>query len=138
MSVRQLVVITILLWGSTPLFEKLALSGSPPFVFLFLRTVFIALCMGGIVLATGEIRQGVQLSGRTVLFTLLSALFGGVLGLSVYFHALQRGEASIVVPVTSSYPLVTVLMSFLVLGEPITVSKTAGAALIVAGLMLLR
>ena len=137
MSLYVFLGFTVLLWGSTPLFEKLALRGGSPSVVLFLRTAFIAACMGAVVAATGQGRQLARLEWRTILFSLLSGLTGGVLGLTAYFHALQKGQASLVVPLTATYPMVTVALSVLVLGEPITPVKVLGVVLIVAGVMLL-
>jgi transporter family protein len=104
---------------------------------LWIRTAFITVCVAGAAAATGQIGQVARMEGRILLFSLLSGLTGGVLGLTAYFHALQRGQASLVVPFTSAYPLVTVLLSLLVLGEPITPTKVLGVALIVGGVMLL-
>jgi len=138
MSLRALLFLTVLFWGTTPVFEKLALRGGSPLVILFYRVIFIAVCVGGALVATGQGSHLVRLDGRTLLFTGLSALTGGVLGLTTYFHALQKGQASVVVPLISTYPVVTVLLSFVVLGEPITLTKAVGVGFIVAGVMLLR
>ncbi len=137
MPLYVLLFFTVLLWGTTPLFEKLALGRGSPVVVLFFRTAFIAACMAAVAAATGQIGQVARMDGRTLVFTLLSGLTGGVLGLTAYFHALRMGQASVVVPLTSTYPLVTVVLSILVLGEPITPTKILGVLLIVAGVMLL-
>lgn len=137
MPLLLLVFFSVLLWGTTPMFEKLALRGASPLVVLLVRTAFIATCMAGVAAATGQLGHVLRLDARTLLFTLLSGLTGGVLGLTVYLYALRSGQASVVVPLTSTYPLVTVVLSVLVLGEPVTASKALGAALIVAGVMLL-
>ncbi len=137
MSVHVLLFIAVLLWGTTPLFEKLALRGASPVIVLLVRTAFIAVSMAGVAAATGQIGQVARMGGRTLLFTLLSGLTGGVLGLTAYFYALQKGQASLVVPLTATYPLVTVILSLLVLGEPITPARLAGVVLIVAGVALL-
>jgi transporter family protein len=44
----------------------------------------------------------------------------------------------LVVPITASYPLVTILLAALFLGEPLTLSRLFGAALIVGGVYFLR
>jgi len=137
MSGRVLLLLTVVLWGTTPLFEKLALRAAAPLNVLWIRTAFITACVAGAAVATGQIGQVARMEGRTLLFTLLSGLTGGVLGLTAYFHALQKGQASLVVPLTAAYPLVTLLLSLLVLGEPITPAKALGVVLIVGGVMLL-
>ncbi len=136
MPLSVLLVFTVLLWGSTPLLEKLALRGAAPLNVLWIRTAFITVCGLAAATATGQIGQVARMEGRTLLFTLLSGLTGGVLGLTAYFHALQKGHASLVVPLTATYPLVTVVLSILLLGEPVTPVKIAGVILIVAGVML--
>lgn len=137
MPLLLLLFLSVLLWGTTPLFEKLALRGASPLAVLLVRTAFIATSVAGVAAATGQLGQVLRMDARTLLFTLLSGLTGGVLGLTVYFYALQRGQASVVVPLTSTYPLVTVVLSVLVLGERVTATNALGAAFIVAGVMLL-
>jgi len=42
------------------------------------------------------------------------------------------------VPVTAAFPLVTVLMAILFLGEPLTWQRVLGAALVVGGVLLIK
>jgi transporter family protein len=67
---------------------------------------------------------------------LLAGLVGG-LGTIFFFMALIRGEASRVVVITALYPVVTVLLSVLLLGELITLKKIAGILLALSGIILL-
>ncbi|MSO94866.1 MAG: hypothetical protein EXQ81_03610 [Thermoleophilia bacterium] len=53
--------------------------------------------------------------------------------LVLVFVALDRGKASIVVPVTSIYPIVTLIGSAVFLAEGVTVPKVVGTLLVVAG-----
>jgi transporter family protein len=55
----------------------------------------------------------------------------------LFFYALTKGPASQVVPVTSAYPVVTLIGSTLFLAEKITLVRGVGAALVVAGVVLL-
>jgi transporter family protein len=57
--------------------------------------------------------------------------------LVLFFVALTRGEASTVVPVTSAYPVVTLIGAALFLSEPITLTRALGTALVVAGVVLI-
>jgi uncharacterized membrane protein len=57
--------------------------------------------------------------------------------LVLLFFALTKGDAGIVVPVGSAYPIVTVIGSALFLSESITVPKVVGALLVVAGVIVL-
>lgn len=77
----------------------------------------------------------------------LSGGVGGAMGavsgilastaLVLFYVALERGQASRVVPLTAAYPVVTLLLAFLVLSEQATVAKLAGTALVVMGVVLL-
>jgi transporter family protein len=53
------------------------------------------------------------------------------------FVALDRGPASQVVPLTSAYPVITLIGSALFLSERITVVRGIGTALVVVGVALL-
>jgi transporter family protein len=55
----------------------------------------------------------------------------------VFAIALERADASIVVPVTSAYPIVTVVASALFLAERVTVARVIGTLLVVAGVIVL-
>lgn len=57
--------------------------------------------------------------------------------LIVFFVALTRGEASIVVPATSVYPVITLIGSAIFLSENVTVPKVVGTLLIVAGVIVI-
>ncbi len=67
---------------------------------------------------------------------LLAGLVGG-LGTLFFFMALTRGEASRVVVISALYPVITVLLSVLLLGELVTLKKIAGILLALGGIVLL-
>jgi uncharacterized membrane protein len=66
----------------------------------------------------------------------LTAVFASS-ALVLFFVALDRGDASKVVPVGSAYPVVTLIASAIFLSESITPIRVAGTALVVAGVVLL-
>lgn len=57
--------------------------------------------------------------------------------LILFFLALTRGEAGKVVPVSSAYPVVTLVGSALFLAEAVTFLKIVGTVLVVGGVILL-
>ena len=63
--------------------------------------------------------------------------FAASSALILFFYALTKGEASQVTPVTSAYPVVTVIGSALFLSEKLTLIRGLGTALVVAGVVLL-
>jgi bacterial/archaeal transporter family protein len=57
--------------------------------------------------------------------------------LVLFFYALTQGEASTVVPMSSAYPLVTLVGAALFLSEQITIARVVGAILVVAGVIVI-
>jgi len=55
-------------------------------------------------------------------------------GVFFYLKAMSGGEASKIVPLSSTYPFVTFVMVYLFLGEAFTVSKFIGTILISGGI----
>ena len=55
-----------------------------------------------------------------------------------FYNALKTGEASKIVPIAGTYPLVSFLIGIIFLGESFTFVKAAGVMFVIAGLFLLR
>ena len=73
-----------------------------------------------------------DISGKTLLFLVLSGLATGASWLC-YYHALQVGAASKVVPIDKLSVVITLALAFVVLHEPFTAKSLIGCALITAG-----
>ena len=56
-----------------------------------------------------------------------------VLSILIYFHAIQRDEASIVVPLFQTIPVFSFLLGFVLLHESLTVTQLIGSGIVVAG-----
>jgi bacterial/archaeal transporter family protein len=68
------------------------------------------------------------------------AIISGILAagtLAVFVITVGRGDVSQTVPFMSAYPVVTVLLSIVVLSEGVNVAKAAGVGLVIGGLVLL-
>jgi transporter family protein len=63
--------------------------------------------------------------------------FAAAGGLICFFYALSKGDASVVVPTTSAYPVIALAGSAVFLSESITVPKVIGTALVVAGVVVI-
>ena len=73
-----------------------------------------------------------EISRRSWLFLVLSGLATGASWLC-YYHALQVGAASKVVPIDKLSVVITLALAFVVLHEPFTAKNLIGCALITAG-----
>jgi transporter family protein len=78
----------------------------------------------------------VRSAGRTWIFLILSGLATGFSWLC-YFHALQIGDVNKVVPIDKTSTILTILLAFLFLGEPVTWASGVGIVLIGLGTFLM-
>ena len=84
------------------------------------------------VFLTGTQTGIADISRRSWLFLILSGLATGASWLC-YYHALQVGAASKVVPIDKLSVVITLALAFVVLHEPFNAKSLIGCALISAG-----
>ena len=88
------------------------------------------------VVAIGIGQRTAGWSAGTLWVGVLSAACGA-LGLLTFYLALDRGSASLAVPVIGFYPAVVAVASVLFLGEKLSALQVVGVALAVAGVALI-
>lgn len=101
-----------------------------------IRTIVVLFMAWLIVLVTGKQKEVGKVDRKSWLFIVLSGIATG-LSWIFYYHALQDGQASIVVPIDKLSILITVLFAYVFLKEKLSKKSTFGLALIVCGTMLL-
>ena len=100
------------------------------------RTIVVLLFSWLMVFVVGSQDQLGSIDPNTWLFLILSGLATGASWLC-YFRALQLGDINKVVPVDKSSVILTMLLAFLFLQEPITPFGGIGVVLIAAGTFLM-
>lgn len=60
-----------------------------------------------------------------------------VVGAFAYSFALEQGSASLVVPISSAYPLVTIVLAVVLLREKVSIVQAVALAVVVAGLVMI-
>ena len=60
-----------------------------------------------------------------------------VASLAALYVALGEGEASTVIPISSAFPIVTLLLAWLLLGERLTARRSLGTVVVVAGVVVI-
>lgn len=134
-----LALLTAFIWGIAPIFEKMGLSGKiEPYVAVVVRTIPIVIVSFLGLFFMGRMESLSQLATRDVVYVAIGGLLAGFLGQITIYSALKTGEASVVVPIAATYPLVAMTVAVLFLGEPITWQKVAGVVLVVCGVLLLK
>lgn len=135
-------LIAVLAWGISPLFDKLLARELSPWTIVLIRTFAAMIIITVYAVASGSIAELRALPEKQISPWLLigaavaSALLGGLIGQLANYQALAMADASRVVPMTSTYPLIAALAAIAVYREPVTPHKLIGALLIVAGVIL--
>jgi len=133
-----LLIATALLWGSTPILEKIGLARVDPLIGVTIRSAVVTAGLFLLALLMGKGKALVELNGKSLLLFGASGVMAGLLGMWTYYSALRMEATSKVVPIAASYPLVTALLSVLVLKEGVTLHRVVGTALIVSGIWLVK
>lgn len=137
-SVVLFSLLAILCWGLGAYVDKLAVQRlSPSAVFFSRYYLMFLLLFPFLVMTWSRNKWEVSQAGKpAVLALIFSALFTNA-GMYFYYNALSQGQASRVVPLCSTYPLVAFFLAVLLLNEPFTFYKSFGTLLIVLGVSLL-
>jgi transporter family protein len=129
--------LTILLWGFWGFFGKLALEKNMAPTSVFLAEVLTsAVCAVPVLLILWRKPEAAALYTSWNVFGLASGA-GLALGLFCYYFALEKSQASILVPLTAIYPAVSVLLSYALLQERPNVAQWIGVVFVIVGAILL-
>lgn len=122
--------------GLTAILSKIGIKNTDSNVATAIRTVVVLLFSWLMVLIVGSQRTLADVSGRTLLFLILSGLATGASWLC-YFKALQIGDVNKVTPIDKSSTVLTMILAFVLLGEKITALKAGAMILIGVGTYLM-
>lgn len=120
----------------TAIFAKLGVRNINSDLATAIRTSIVLIITWGLVLASGRMQSFKSIGANTWIFLALSGIATGLSWL-FYFKALQIGEASKVVPLDKLSVVFTILLSFLILKEPLSPKVIAGGLLITLGALIL-
>jgi bacterial/archaeal transporter family protein len=120
----------------TAIFAKIGVTGMNSDLATAIRTVVILFLAWGIVYFRGVINQIGGLTKTNWTFLVLSGVATG-LSWIFYFHALKIGKVSQVAPIDKGSVMLTLLLSFIILKEPMTPRVLVACGLIVAGMFVL-
>lgn len=122
--------------GITAILAKCGIRKTDSTVATAVRTIVVLLFSWLMVFVVGSQDQLGSIGPNTWLFLILSGLATGASWLC-YFRALQLGDINKVLPVDKSSVILTMLLAFLFLQEPITLFGGIGVVLIAAGTFLM-
>ena len=118
--------------GLTAILAKCGIRKTDSDAATAIRTIVVLIFSWIMVLITGSIGTIGSLSTKTWIFLILSGIATGASWLC-YFKALQMGDVNKVVPIDKSSTILTIILAFIFLGEPITLVKGIAVVLIGVG-----
>jgi len=134
-EVFALAASTVAAWGLFGLFGKLSVERIDQQVIIWGSLVVCPIVFLVYMVASGQLVPiNVHASGIT--FGLLAGL-GGCVGTILFYQLLAREPASLVVPLTSLYPAVTVVLSAAFLHEGLAPTRIVGIIFALAAVFLL-
>ena len=116
----------------TSILAKIGIEGVNSHLATAIRTCVVILMAWGMVFLTHAQGGLDKISLRSWIFLILSGLATGASWLC-YYHALQVGEASKVVPIDKLSVVITLVLAFVFLHEQFTVKSLIGCVLIGIG-----
>ncbi|MGE5630537.1 MAG: EamA family transporter [Caulobacteraceae bacterium] len=125
-------VLSALFAALTSILAKIGIKGVDSNLATAIRTVVIIFLAWGIVFATGGQYSIKGLTRQNWIFLTLSGLATG-LSWIFYYKAISLGDVSQVAPIDKSSIVLTLILSFFILGEQFTVKTLVAGALITAG-----
>jgi transporter family protein len=124
---------TLILWGVWGLFQKLATNQMPPrSVYFFASAGALSVVLVMLAMSAFPMKANFEGAFFGVLAGACSSL-GGLL----FLQAMSRGEAAIVITFTALYPVVSIILSFVLLHETITLKQGIGIVLALFSMVLL-
>ncbi|HUI46366.1 MAG TPA: EamA family transporter [Nitrospirota bacterium] len=126
--------LALILWGTWGVFQKIATNQMAP------RNVYFISALGALLVVLAILstsRFQISLNFEGAFFALIAGVCSSLGGL-LFLQAMSRGEAAIVITFTALYPAVSIILSFLLLNETITIKQGIGIVLALFSMLLLK
>ncbi|MBL0332315.1 MAG: EamA family transporter [Chlorobiota bacterium] len=129
-------LLAMLFAGLTSILAKVGLKDISSDLGLAIRTgvVFIIVIANSFLL--GNVNEIGKLTPKTILFLVISGITTS-LSWIFYYRAMKLGKVSYVATIDKGSIVITLMLSFLLLKEPLTLKLISGAILIISGLIVI-
>ena len=129
-------ILILLAWGLWGFLGKYALKYISPLSLILFETIGAIIVQIVVLIFLFYSKQKFDTNATGISIAMLVAIFG-VLGTILFFFTLSKTKASILVPLTALYPVITVLLSFILLKEKVDLVQGIGIVLAVVASVLL-
>lgn len=126
-------ILIAILYGVGTFFAKIVSEKDPFIQWIVVNIVGILLT---ILIVIKDPQRLWQIQGKILVYAVISAVMV-VLGSLLLYYALNRGRASIVVPLSSMGPAITTVLAVLFLGEHLSINQILGIVLVILGVILI-
>jgi bacterial/archaeal transporter family protein len=123
-------------WAGTSILLRVLSKRLDAYVVNGLRSIVGWVVVVLITLGTGGFADWHLLSWTRLFYLVVPGILGGVFGDALYVYSLKAIGINRAFPISNTYPLFTVLLSALLLGEPITWLMIVGMVLVLLGVYL--
>lgn len=122
--------------AATSILAKIGISDVESNLGTAIRTVVVLIMAWAIVFAKGKQKTIKAIDKKELLFIILSGFATGASWLC-YYYAIQNGIVSVVVPIDKMSILISVIFSYFVFKEKLSVKAFIGLALMLAGTLIM-
>ena len=132
-----LTILSAMIWALSSVFYKAGLKTMKPTTVNTIRPIVALFFLVGVIIITGDFKDISNLTTRDIIYIFLSTISGVVIGDLLYMFSLRTVGIARAYPISNTYPLFTILMAGLFLGEIITFKLISGAILIIIAIFLI-
>ena len=132
-----LTILSAMIWALSSVFYKAGLKTMKPTTVNTIRPIVALFFLVGVIIITGDFKDISNLTTRDIIYIFLSTISGVVIGDLLYMFSLRTVGIARAYPISNTYPLFTILMARLFLGEIITFKLISGAILIIIAIFLI-
>ena len=127
-------ILSALFASFVAIFGKIGLQGIDSNTAAAIRAVVMALFLIGVIVVQGKLSNVSSiLSNNKALFYIVLSGLAGAMSWLFYFVALKGAKVSQIVPIDRMSVVFALILAFFILGEKISIRSGFGAALVVAG-----
>lgn len=132
-------ILAAIVWGTAPIIEKTGLANTAPLTGVVMRSFGVLIGMVVLLIFNNGLLKSVfKADPKTAVFLIMGGVIASILGQIFFYNALKYGEASKMVPIAGTYPLVSFLLGLMFFGETFTITKGLGMLFVILGVFLLR
>jgi transporter family protein len=128
-------LLAIIVWGLEAIIVRGAGAGVDPLVGTGIGCIAAGIVFAVYLGVTGKISG--DMLNKSGLYYALAGVTSFAVGHYLYYTAINKSGASLSASLVATYPVLTVILAWLLFGEPITVKSGMGTLLIVIGGLLL-